>query len=325
MNRRNSIGLTWLAASMCAAAAMILANYFIGPEFTVDSNLGICLKSPNIWRLTTPVETILSVVLVVGAGPLLMFFNKRFNFIRGANLVMPSIYVLLTASNCYVTSYMSASPILMLVVVTSLWILFSINENTRNAAQAYFSLATLLSIGSMIQYAFLPMTIALALCGIVMKTLRFKETVAMILGLIAPYWVGVGLGLIPISGFHMPALNYTLMNLGNKTELFAMIIFTGVLCLIAALQCMNNAILLYAGNSRIRRMNNCLNIVGFTAILCMLSDYNNMMTYMSTLYFWIAVQAGNLFALHRIFRPSVVMAVIISLIVTFYFFLTWGF
>ncbi len=71
----------------------------------------------------------------------------------------------------------------------------------RNATRELFAIATILSLGTMVQYAFIFMIPAYIAIAASLKCLRFKETIAFILGLVAPYWVGVGLGIIPLSDF----------------------------------------------------------------------------------------------------------------------------
>ncbi|OSJ37048.1 hypothetical protein BST63_00155, partial [Bradyrhizobium canariense] len=76
--------------------------------------------------------------------------------------------------------------------------------NSENATTTMFAVATYLSLGSMVQYAFLPLMIIYPLMAIIDKIFRIKEVVAYIMGLIDPYWVVLGLGLVSFSDFRMP-------------------------------------------------------------------------------------------------------------------------
>lgn len=300
------------------AIAMLVCTLLFMPELRLEGQFGICLPSPNLWNITFPSSWIVNTVIVLGAAPLLLFFNKKFNFVQGAGMALPSAFLVLICGNPLITRYFCASTLLLAFNAIGIWMLTE-TYGKRNATQDYFVIATFISIGSMVQYAFLPMILVYLIGGLFLKSLRVKEVFAFCLGLVAPYWVGVGMGLIPPQNFRMPEFVDIFTYLGQTSDMAAMLICTGVAFLCCTILSLNNAVHLYAGNSKIRRINNMINALGYICALCMAVDFNNLTTYVGSLYVWMAVQVGNLFALHRIQRPHLLLSLLAAVYAIQYF------
>ena len=123
------------------------------------------------------------------------------------------------ASNPRTTGYLSSSTLLCAINLLSLSVLFKA-YNSRNATQEMFLIGTFISVGSMFQYAFLPMIVPYVASAIMMKAFRIKEALATGMGLIAPYWVGVGMGLIPLEAFSLPELTNLFSDYIHSSDLF---------------------------------------------------------------------------------------------------------
>lgn len=293
-------------AALLLAALYLAAGLLLFPGPATDVSFGICLPSPNLWDAGYPSSWILNAVLILAGVPLLLFCNKHFNFVAGTGMVLPMVYAVLECSNPFLTSGLCSSTVIMAVNFICLWVLFS-TYGKPNATQDYFLIATLLSLGSMVQYGFIPFIAVYIAGGIVLKSLRFKEAMAMLLGLVAPYWVGIGLGLLPLYSFRLPYLSNLFQGLAGTPDFLVMLLGLAIIFVVSALLSLNNAVKLWAGNSRIRRLNNAINIMGYVSALCMLVDFNNMMAYAGTLALWASVQTANLFALYRIRRPALLL------------------
>ena len=61
-----------------------------------------------------------------------------------------------------------------------------------------------------------------------------------------------------------------------------------------------NAVGLYAGNTRRRRLCNCIMMLGWISVVGIVIDVNNIVAYLATLYLALASQLANLFALHQL-------------------------
>lgn len=317
MTRTKGIGMGGMVIIAILASAMIAVGFFFGPERRLAGELGICLPSPNLWDIPAlwswGANTILLAVIAVWT----YLLNRHFNFIRSTQPVVPAMFLILTASNPWITDYLSSSTLICLVNILCLTILFGCFRQ-RNTTQQMFVIGTFFSIGSMFQYAFLPYIIAYVAGAIVMKAFRIKEFLAMGMGLVAPYWVGVGLGIIPTDNFRLPEITDLFNGFAQARELFVLMASVGCAIFFGLILGLNNSIKLYAGNSRVNALNIAINLVGVVSTIFIIVDFSNMMAYMATLYFAVAVQVANLCALWHIRREWLVVAVPVAVYIGFF-------
>lgn len=315
--RYKAIGKAGFAAAILLAVAFCIISFFFWPAHRIAGKLGLCLPSPDEWTINPVSSWIINTVLILGSGLSLAFINRIYSFVKSTDYVLPAVFIMLTASNPLLDGYLNASVIMVVVCIISLSVMFTTYKQA-NASREVFIVATLISIGSMFQYAFLSMVPAFIGVAAVMKCLRFRELVAFALGIIAPYWVGVGLGLIPLSAFSVPAFTNIFEGFSDKADVFLILLNIGVVSLVSLLLALNNGVVLYAGNSQIRAMNNAINIVCLTCVVCMFFDFYNIRTYFATIYMGAAVQLGNLFALFK-FRRGWIVMVLTALLSTAFF------
>ncbi len=308
-----------MTLAVIIAGAMSVCAFLFN---TIPSNLsdnGICLPSPNLWNIipvwSWGINTAILGLLAAGT----YFLNHHYNFIRSTEPVLPAMFLILTASNPWITERLTSSTLICMVNLISLAILFSCYRE-RNSTQQIFIIATLFSIGSMFQYAFIPYLAAYVAGALVMKTFRFRELIAMGMGLVAPYWIGIGLGLIDISWFRLPELTNLLDVFDERADLFMMILSVGLAIFFGMLLALNNAMKLYAGNSRVNALNLTVNFVGIVSAVCVIIDFTNMLAYLTTLYFTVATQIANLCALWKFRHEWIVAAVPTVIYVGFFIF-----
>lgn len=308
-----------MTLAIVIAGAMSLCAYLFSPSVTYFSDNGICLPSPDLWNLSPLWSWIVNTLLVgmITAG--LYFLNHHYNFIRSTEPVLPAMFLILATSNPWISGRLSASTLICGVNLISLWIIFDCFRS-RNATKNIFIIATFYSIGSMCQYAFLPYLLAIIGGAIVMKAFRFRELLALGMGVIAPYWIGIGLGLIDISWFRMPELNNLLNVIPEKSELFALVLSIGLAIFLGLLLGLNNSIKLYAGNSKINAFNLTINFIGLVSAICIMVDFSNMLAYLTTLYASVAVQIANLCALWKFRHEWIVTAVPAVIYIGFFIF-----
>lgn len=302
------IGKSGMVLAALAAGAMCALSYFFGNDGRLSGELGICLPSPNLWEGLPLLSWLVNIAFIGLIAAWAFLLNRHYNFIRSTQPVLPAVFLILTASNPWITGYLSSSTLVCGVNLLCLSILFGCYRQ-RNATQEMFVIATLISIGSMVQYAFLPYILAYMAAAIVMKAFRIKEFLAMGMGLVAPYWVGVGMGLIPLEWFRLPEITDLFNGFAQKPELFALMLSVGIAAFFGMILGLNNSIKLYAGNSRINALNLAINFVGAISVVCIIADFNNMMAYLETLYFAVAAQIANLCALWRFRREWIVVLV----------------
>lgn len=312
MARQRGIGKTGMVLAAVVACTMCVLAYFVMPQVRISGNMGLCLPSPNLWPIpplwSWVANGCLTVFTAIGYGLL----NRRYNYIKTSQPIVPALFLVMAASNPFTIQYVSGSTLLCLVNLLCLFILFDCYR-LENTTSQIFVISTFISFGSMFQHAFIPFLLAYVAGAIIMKAFRFKELLAMILGLIAPYWIGLGLGLIKLNWFKIPELSNLFDGFAPPADLMVIIVGFGVAAFFGFFLSINNSIRLYAGNSRVYALNQTINFVGIISMLGIMLDFSNMMAYATTLYFVFAVQIANLCAQSN-FRREWILSLIPAII-----------
>ena len=307
-----------LTAGIVAAIIMIVATALLMPSLRPDAEPGLCLSVPYAW-LAPQLGCAVNALLIALAVILAVLSNRKHSFVKSTEALLPTAMAVILASNPVNTSYLG-SPVVMLIVNLICLDIMMKSYNSQNATTQMFAVATYLSLGSMVQYAFLPLMLIYPVMAGMAKVLRVKETVAYLMGLVAPYWVALGFGLISFSDFRVPQF---LSNIPNADGNYLILVFISLctLALVGLMMTLNNAMLIYSGNMRVRTFNNMINLLGFSCALFMLIDFDNFGAYASSFCFAVSVQISNFFAMRRIPQSPVWFWGLLSLFIAFFLFM----
>lgn len=316
MNNDRTADSATLAISTVAAVAMIATTAALLPPELPQGQLGICLPSPNLWPWFS-LEPLVNAILIGGAILAGVLLNKKYGFIRSADTAFPSLMAVTIASNPLMTSYLGTPALMLICNIICLAIMMGAYRS-RNATHQMFAVATFISLGSMVQYAFIPLVAVYPLMAIMIKVARWREMLAYGMGLVAPYWIWCAFGLFTWSPFTMPQFQFALPDIGSNDDIFLMLLSLGALALIAFISSLNNVMLLFAGNSRVRTFNNMINALGLASFICMIFDFSNVAAYATTLCFTSSAQIANFFAIHQIPRSRIWLYTLLALFILFF-------
>lgn len=296
---------------------LVLTLIFFAP-IPASGFLGLCLPSPNLWHLPRGLGWVIDSLIIFLAAAVMSTANKKYNFVSEPYGLMVSLMLMLVVCNSISTSTLSTSTLLLLLNVVSLYVVFSAYE-ARNATREFFIIASLASVGSMVQYAFLLMIPAYIAAGITMKCFRLRELIAFIFGLAAPYWIVLGLGLVPLSALRLPGTISIISAASVENDIFFSIVSGGVMALIAFILSLYNGVHLFSRNSRLRCMHIAINFIGYMAVIAFVFDFANFMSYVGTLALWLAVETATLVSIYNLRRPGIVALVVMAIFLPFYF------
>lgn len=288
-----------LLCTLAAIAMIVISNVWGAPYMIPEGEAGICLPAPAEWGIIPGWSITLNILLIGAIVLTLYLINKEYNLIQGSDTVMPGLLLLMIASNRWLTGNLSSSAIMGLANLLCIEMLFGCYRS-RNATQQLFVIATILSLGTMIEYGFIFFIPVYFIGAIMMKCFNFKVMLAYLMGLVAPYWIGIGMGIIPLDAFHMPEITTVIAEGVSKGGIFAGLAGVALTAIICTILALNNLVKLYAGNTQRRLYNAFMNLLGLTCILCMLFDFRNLPVYLFTFYIVSSIEYGNAFALRRI-------------------------
>lgn len=266
-------------------------------------DVGLSLPSPNEWHIPKFIGWVLNGSLIFLSIAVVSQANRQYNFIPSNDYALPALLSIILCSLCITNATISTSTILLATNIVGLYILFGTYES-YNASIEFFILGSLLAVGSMFQYAFLMMIPAYIVGGILMKSLRFREVAAFILGLIAPYWVLVGLDIVPMPSFEAPHTLKVMSEAKGDHDLFIALIAGIIMCILGILMTIYNSLRLLMRNARPRSMHGTINVMGIICALCMLLNFNNFVSYLGTIALWLAIETAMMFDLYETRTPS---------------------
>lgn len=312
MTVHHGIGKGGLAIAALTAAAMCCATLFFSPGHHLEGMLGICLPSPNLWQIPRIWSWAANTFLLGLCSAALWLLNRHYNFIRSTEPVLPAMFLIMAASSPLTDVTLDSSTLICFANILSTAVLFSCYRK-QNATQEMFIIGTFVAIGSMTQYAFLPFLLPFCAGALVMKAFRVKEFLALGMGLIAPYWIGLGFGLVTPGDFRLPELGNLFDGFADSQDLFTLLLAVGITAFSGFFLGLNNFLKLYAGNSRVNALNLVISMTGLTAIVCMVLDFTNMTAYWATLCYATAAQLANLCALWN-FRSAWIVSLVAAII-----------
>lgn len=299
MNRIISVGI---------AALLLLATLIFFTPVPSGGELGICLPSPNLWHLPHFGGWLLNAVCLAAAVFLLADTWKRQNLLSDNSGLFFGAFLILVTANSLSTVTLTTSTLLLAANAAAIPLLFASYESP-NGAVAYFLIATLCAFGAMVQYAFLIMIPAYIAGGLLMKSFRLRELIAFVLGLVAPFWILIGFGLVSTADFHLPGRLTIFHTSDVQNDIFFSLLSTGIMALVGIILSLYNGVRLFSRNSRLRCMHSAVNLLGYLAVAAVIIDFTNFLAYFGIIALWCASQIAGLVSLYELRRPTVALLI----------------
>lgn len=238
---------------------------------------------------------------IFGAALWLWFINKKYNFVKSPDYTLPSLFMVMASANPLSSGLLSTSTLLLYFWLLAFTILFGCYRQ-RNATQEVFVVATFLSLGSMIDLAFLLMIPFAFIAAVMLKAMGWKEFLAFGMGLVAPYWVGFGFGWIKPEALHWFRVHTLFSTPAFTPELIAVAGGIGVFWLCSAMGALGSAVKLYAGNPTPRTQNYTIYLLSVYCLGCMIVNAPQFADYCGVLCLCMAVMFSNTLILNNISR-----------------------
>lgn len=147
-----------------------------------------------------------NVLCLLVTGAVMLALNKVFTFVRSVTRLFVSAFFLLQVAHPSGLVALHAGTLLCLVAALSLLPLFASFQD-RHSQRSIFLVFALAAAGVMFHYGFLVLMLAFMLGFFMMGVFNLKGLLAMLFGLVTPFWIVFGLGLASPAGFTPPHVN----------------------------------------------------------------------------------------------------------------------
>ena len=298
-NNRLMFGTPGIVISGTLMLVMAILSFCIMDNTQLSGNQGLCLPSPNLWNINPIIGFVLNIMTIGLCGLILILINKEFNIVRSHTVIFTSSFFVITGCNPWLTGNLNSASIFALLMLVCIHILFKL-YGIRNATSGIFMLFSTLAFGTMIQYAFVLMIPIFMIGAMYMNVLRMKEFTAACMGIIAPYWIMLGFGIIDLDDISLPTLTNLFNNLTPSANILWLLIIVGYTFLIALFLAFVNASKVFATGSQIRAYNSFINLLGITLAWYMVFDYTNILVYVTTFNLITGLQIAHFFGQNKI-------------------------
>lgn len=280
------------------------------PGGTLEGSGGVCMPSPNQWTISPTLSFATSLGLTTLCVLLTIGLNMRFSLIPGTGVLYATMFLIAQGAVPWINPRLSSAIILLCVSLICTHILFSL-YGQRNASKGIFVIFSTLAWGSMIQYAFILLMPIFLLGALFLSVLRIREAGAALLGILSPFWISIGLGIIAPGDINLPTLTNLFYSFTSPGSLFFLLVTLGFASILMLLLTASNALAPSSSGQQHRSYNAFLNLLGISMIWYMLFDASNMLTYASVLMFGLSFQTARYAAIprHRFAYLPVIIAI----------------
>lgn len=271
-----------VALVMSAFAAVSLG---IQPPAVEGHGLFFSIKNPLIADGT--LSAAVNVLCLLLTGGILLAVNKVFTFVRSMTHLCASAFYLLALANPAGLVSFNAGTLMCLLTVLTLPPLFGAYQD-RHSQRSIFLIFALVATGCMFHYGFLVLIPAFLLGFLNMGVLNLKGVLAMLFGLVTPFWIVMGLGII--SPMDAIAPQWVIPVIPRMTPLIALVVATALMGIVLA--AMNlHTIMNYRMQTRV--YNAFFIIVVVLMVIALFIDYRDLSVYLPLFNLVVAVQIAQ--------------------------------
>ena len=303
-------------ALFLAAALMLLAGwaaYESGCAMMLPADRGTALPSANMWISDAASSCVLALTVNLCIAGVLWYICRGYNLLRSMSTLFGVLFAFMEASTPELTTRFTTGLLLALAVCVCVALMFGCYGSPWKRRQV-FLVFFLLSAGAATQYAFAVYVPVMILVALQMRVLTMRAIVAALLGILSPWWLLFGLGIVSPADVHLPEPTniFSLVDLDEGLQLGVAAGFGACLFVMAVVLDFFRTM---AYNARSRSFNGTIVLLGLATILAMMLDYRNMLSYMPLLNACSALQCAQFFIIHRKERSWIAIAGVLSVYV----------
>lgn len=287
----NSRWMLLLAAMVTVTGALWLYAYSPVPGPAHDR--GIALPSANLWLAGDGwLQPAVNLALTLGICLLMDALSRAYNLRRSTSALAPTFFLLMMLSTPSLLLNLTTGTVLSAVLLGCLFLLYS-TYGQRWATHPVFLIFLILSAMTMTQYCYIAYMLVFAVGAIQMRAFTGRMFMAMILGLITPWWILAALSAVTTVTVQIPDLSMFLTEF--RIEDNAQLLFSvGLSVLLLVVAWIGNFQVMIAFNAHKRAYNGTLTVLMLVTLLAAMADFSNLTVYTPVIFMLSAFQLERL-------------------------------
>jgi hypothetical protein len=310
----HSRGTALTVAALALVAAFVY--FFSDSPMRLTGDKGLALPSANEW-FSAPLADFAAAIAGMTACTLLMvLLCKVFNVLRSLTWLYIGLFAVMQMATPGLAVQFYTGTLLSVAVGAALMLLFSCYRNPRPSGHVFLIFLGL-SFLTATQYCF-ALYVPVFLIGCAqMRIFNGRTLTAAILGMVCPWWIMMGFGIIRPSDIHLPQF-VSVLSVIDHHDTLVLLVTVGLTALLTMLSFVLNVLRTIAYNARSRAINGVFALLSLTTIAAMCIDFRNMLSYIPLLNFCAALQVAHYFSTHRAEKSCfAIMAVIAAYVALF--------
>ena len=260
-----------------------------------ESYGGILFPGAGQWFAPSLLNPILNSVLILGIGIGLLRVNNLFSLIPKHTL-LPFFFFLLFEL-CSPSLSLLGNGNISAAILLSILVLF-FHAYQQNRAQPAFLIMGIISVGTLFcssLFYYIPLFI---LGFLQIKYFSIKSLLGALLGLITPFWILIGMDLMPFSRLCLLLPDFTgsiPATLPYDDPQFLIVVLTALLGLFSGVTMLYA---LFNEKRQIRAYNGFTNLLSIYSAILLILDYRNYTLYLPVLNLAVAMQSAFVFTMN---------------------------
>lgn len=312
----NSKSMVAVAGILMLAAARIAFQSDEVTYFAFDR--GLVLRSANLWISSRWLTMVINTGLLLATALMWMLLVQFFNPFRAMTTLPASFFLIMMLSVPDLTDQLYTGTMLSAVLpvcLALLWSSFADIGRLRHIFLLFFILSGL----AMTQYCFLIYIPVFIIGCVQMRLFSLRTVIACVVGLVTPWWIALGLGLVTPDDFHKPEMTgfFTTFDAGDILNVILVSTITLVLFVLAWIANLVNVIKL---NVSLRAFNGSISLLAVFTVIAGLADFTNSAIYLPTLMLLTSYQLSFMFGWSNNPRRFIPILAIMGVYVALYVF-----
>ena len=238
-----------------------------------------------------PLSATINVACLLATGGIMLALNKVFSYVRAVTHLFVSSFFLLQIANPDGLVSFNAGTLLCLLTTIAMLPLFASYQD-HHAQRSIFLIFAILAAGSMFHYGFLFLIPAFILGFLNMGVFNLKGVLAMLFGLVTPFWIVLGLGIAAPDSFTVPSID-GIWNLTGQPWTNLMLVLAVITAVLGIVLAVRNLLTIMNYRMQTRVYNAFFIFTLVMAVIALCIDYCDVQVYLPLLNLMTAVQIAH--------------------------------
>ena len=279
----------FLCALALIVATVVALSMGVQPPSGDSTGLFFSIKGKLIEH--GPLSALINLVCLFTTGGIMLALNKVFSYVRSVTHLFVSAFFLLQLANPAGLVSFNAGTLLCLLTTIAMLPLFASYQD-RHAQRSIFLIFAILAAGSMFHYGFLFLIPAFILGFLNMGVFNLKGVLAMLFGLVTPFWIVLGLGIAAPGNFTVPNID-GIWNLTGQPWTNLMLVLAVITVVLGIVLAVRNLLTIMNYRMQTRVYNAFFIFTLVMAVIALCIDYCDVQVYLPLLNLMTAVQIAH--------------------------------